>query len=257
MDYKNLFSCKNKVAVVTGGAGLLGRKIVKGLSDFGAKVYIADIDKKTARSIADDLKIKYIYFNIASELSVKKGLKKIIKDCGKIDILINCAYPKTKDWNNKFEDVSFFSWKYNLNSHLGGYFLCCQRTAELMKEQKKGSIINFASIYGIVAPDFNIYKRTKMTMPVAYSVIKAGIIALTKYIASYYSKYNIRANVVSPGGIFNNQPESFVRKYSQKTFSGRMGRPEDIVGSVIYLVSDASSYVTGHNLVVDGGWTVL
>jgi NAD(P)-dependent dehydrogenase (short-subunit alcohol dehydrogenase family) len=125
----------------------------------------------------------------------------------------------------------------------------------IMKKHGGGSIINLASIYGIVAPDFSIYEGTELTMPVAYASIKAGIIALTKYIATYFGHDNIRANTVSPGGIYDNQPPSFVDKYSRKTPLGRMGNPSEIVGAVIYLASDASSFVTGHNLTVDGGWT--
>jgi NAD(P)-dependent dehydrogenase (short-subunit alcohol dehydrogenase family) len=125
-----------------------------------------------------------------------------------------------------------------------------------MRRQGGGVIINLASIYGVSAPDFSIYEGTEMTMPVAYSAIKAGIIALTKYIATYYGRYNVRANTISPGGIFDNQPKSFVEKYSGKTPLGRMGTPKEVASVVIFLASDGSSYITGQNLLVDGGWTV-
>ncbi|MEK7333547.1 MAG: SDR family oxidoreductase, partial [Nitrospirota bacterium] len=118
-----------------------------------------------------------------------------------------------------------------------------------------GTIINLASIYGVVAPDFSIYEGTEMTMPVAYSAIKGGIIALTRYIATYYAKYNVRANTVSPGGIFDNQQETFVKRYSDKTPLGRMGSPSEVTGAVVFLASEAASYITGQNLIVDGGWT--
>jgi NAD(P)-dependent dehydrogenase (short-subunit alcohol dehydrogenase family) len=193
--------------------------------------------------------------DITSDESIHKTLEAVIKQYKKIDILVNCAYPRTGDWGARCENVSFDSWKINVNSHLGGYFLCCQKVAEQMKIQGGGSIINFASIYGIVAPDFSIYEGTPMTMPVAYSAIKGGVIAFSKYMASYYAKNNIRVNCVSPGGVFDKQPDSFVEKYRAKTPLGRMGRPKDMVGAVIYLASDASLYVTGHNLIVDGGWT--
>ncbi|MBU2578321.1 SDR family oxidoreductase, partial [Patescibacteria group bacterium] len=239
IEYKKIFLCKNKVAVVTGGAGLIGREICRGLYNFGAKVYIADSDEKQARNIIKNTPINYIPLDIKSENSVQTMLNKIQQSSDKIDILVNCAYPKTSDWNFKFEKVIFKSWKENVNAHLGGYFLCCQKTAEIMKQQNGGSIINFGSIYGLVAPDFMIYEGRNMTMPVAYSAIKGGIIALTKYIATYYAKYNIRANVVSPGGVFNNQDSSFVSRYAKKTPLGKMAKPEDIVGAVIYLASDA------------------
>lgn len=254
--YINLFSCKRKIAVVTGGYGLIGKEIVRGLFEFGAKVYIGDTKKESAGKIIKDDRIKYVYLDITLEDSVMEAISKIVQDDGRIDILVNSAYPKSKDWGVKFERVKFDSWKSNMNSHLGGYFLCCQQVAEQMKRQGGGVIINLASIYGVSAPVFSIYEGTEMTMPVAYSAIKAGIIALTKYIATYYGKYNIRANAISPGGIFDNQPKSFVEKYSDKTPLGRMGTPKEIASVVIFLASDGSSYITGQNLLVDGGWTV-
>lgn len=145
----------------------------------------------------------------------------------------------------------------NIEMHLGGYFICCRKIAEYMKRQKRGSIINFGSTYGMVGPDFNIYKDTKMTMPAAYSLIKGGIINFTKYLASYYGKYSIRVNSISPGGVYDRQPPIFVKKYAAKTLLKRMANKEDMVGAVIYLASDASRYVTGHNLVVDGGWSII
>lgn len=253
--YKNLFSCKNKTAVVVGGAGLIGSEIVKGLSDFGAKVYIADTNKRAAEKIKAK-GIKFIYLDITSEDSVHRALNEVHNAAKKIDVLINCAYPRTSDWGLKLEDVPFDSWKDNVNNHLGGYFLCSKVAADLMKRKARGVIINFASIYGVVAPDFSIYQGTKMTMPVAYSAIKGGVITFTKYLATYYAKYNIRANVISPGGVLNGQDSTFLKKYAKKTPLNRMADSSDIVGAVIFLSSDASSYITGQNLIVDGGWSV-
>ena len=254
MSYKNLFDLKNKVVVVTGGAGLIGGEIIRGLHDFGAKVYIADTSKKASDSIKAK-GAKFIYLDITSEASVRNALNEVYKKAGKIDVLVNCAYPRTNDWALKLEEVSFSSWKENVNNHMGGYFLCSKAAAGLMKKRSKGVIINFASIYGVVAPDFSIYNGTGMTMPVAYSAIKGGVISLTRYLATYYAKYNIRANVISPGGIFNGQGEAFVKKYIQKTPLNRMAEAEDVVGAVVFLASDASSYVTGQNIIVDGGWS--
>jgi len=253
--YRKLFSCKDKVALVTGGLGLIGKEIVKALSDFGASVCVADINEHLMKGLKNVAVVNFHQFDITSEDSIRQTLEAVIKQYKKIDILVNCAYPRTDDWGTRCEDVSFDSWKTNVNNHLGGYFLCCQKVAEQMKLQGGGSIINFASIYGIAAPDFSIYKGTSMTMPVAYSAIKGGVIAFSKYMASYYAKYNIRVNCVSPGGVFNKQQDSFVEKYVAKTPLGRMGIPKDMVGAVLYLASDASLYVTGHNLIVDGGWT--
>lgn len=253
--YKKLFSCKGRTAVVTGGNGLIGREIVKGLHAYGAKVYVADISIGQAQGSVTGAGIEYVDLDITSEASVAKALTLLLRENERIDIWVNSAYPRTPDWGLKFEAVPFKSWKDNLDNHLGGYYICCRKIAEQMKRQKRGAIINLASIYGMVAPDFSIYEGTNMTMPVAYSAIKAGIIALTKYIATYYGEYNVRANVVSPGGIFDNQPAPFVEKYSKRTPLGRMGLPEEVAGAVVFLASDAASYITGHNLVVDGGWT--
>lgn len=253
--YKNIFSCKGKVAIITGGNGLIGKKIAAALDEFGAKVFIADIREKAPPITKDVTNVEFIRFDITSEAIMSKALKSVTKRYGKIDIFINSAYPRTKDWGNKLEKIPFESWKTNVNDHLGGYFLSSRVAAEAMKNSGGGTIINIASIYGIVGPDFSIYENTELTMPAAYSAIKGGIISFTKYLSTYYAKNNIRANVVSPGGIFDKQPESFVRKYIIKTPLGRMGCPDDVVGAVIFLSSDASSYITGQNIVVDGGWT--
>jgi NAD(P)-dependent dehydrogenase (short-subunit alcohol dehydrogenase family) len=253
--YRNVFSCKDKVALVTGGLGLIGKEIVRGLNDFGASVCVADINEREMEGLKNPTAVHFQHLDITSEGSIRQTVEAVVQRFKKIDILVNCAYPRTGDWGERCEDVRFDSWKMNVNGHLGGYFSCCQKVAEQMKRQGGGSIINFASIYGIVAPDFSIYEGTPMTMPVAYSAIKGGIVAFSKYMSSYYAKDHIRVNCVSPGGIFDKQPDSFVAKYIAKTPLGRMGTPEDMVGAVIYLASDASTYVTGHNLIVDGGWT--
>jgi len=241
--------------MVTGGSGLLGKEIVKGLRDFGAMVYLADIDKDKAADLIDDTGIRYLDLDMTSTDSITAGIKTIITAAGRIDIMVNCAYPRTPDWGLKFEKIPFDSWKANVDSQLGGYFRCCQVAAEQMKLQGGGSIINLGSIYGVVAPDFSIYEGTEMTMPAAYSAIKGGSIALTNYLATYYAQYKIRANTVSPGGIFDNEPSLFVEKYARKTPMRRMGLPDEVVGAVLFLASDASSYVTGQNVMVDGGWT--
>lgn len=251
--HKNLFDCRGKIAVVTGGSGLIGREVVRGLASFGAKAYSADLQSCVVPERKN--KIKQIYLDITSESSVKSVFKKIKEDEGRIDILVNCAYPRTEDWGLPFEAIPFSSWKKNVNDQLGGYFLSCQAVAEIMKKQKNGSIINMASIYGVAAPDFSIYQGVKMTMPAAYSAIKGGVIVFTRYLAAYYAKYNIKVNSISPGGVFNRQDSVFVKRYAQKTPLGRMAKPSDVVGAAIYLASDASEYVTGINLLVDGGWT--
>jgi NAD(P)-dependent dehydrogenase (short-subunit alcohol dehydrogenase family) len=254
-DYKNIFRLDGRTAMLTGGLGLIGSEIAQALADFGATVYIADNDNAKAKNLPEDQSIRYVPMDITSEISVEAAIKDIRTATGKIDVLINCAYPRTADWGLEFEKIPYVSWKQNLNDHLGGYFLTCRKVAEQMKKDGGGSIINMGSIYGVVAPDFSIYEGTEMTMPAAYAAIKGGVIALTKYMATWYGAFKVRVNAVSPGGILDHQPASFVEKYSQRTPMGRLGLPGEIAGAVIYLASDASSYVTGQNIVVDGGWT--
>ncbi|MDD4910451.1 MAG: SDR family oxidoreductase [Candidatus Omnitrophica bacterium] len=246
MKYDDLFCLKGKVAVVAGGAGLIGKEIARGLSAFGASVVAADINKNAGRHV-----------DIANERSVSSLIKFVDKKYGRMDIWVNSAYPRTGDWALKFEDVPVSSWRKNIDTHLNGYFICCRNAAEYMKKKGGGSIINLASIYGMVGPDFSIYKNTKMTCPGAYSAIKGGIIAFTRYLASYYGGHGVRVNCISPGGVRDRQADAFVKRYSDKTPLGRMAKAVDIAGAAIYLASDASGYVTGHNLVVDGGWTAV
>lgn len=245
-----MFSIKNKVIVVTGGNGLLGKQMVSTFRENGAIVISADIYFEEKKS--DDIVI-----DITNEVSVKNGIATIIEKYNKIDGWINNAYPRTKDWGNKFEDITLESWRKNVDMHLNGYFLCCQIVLEQMKIQGFGSLINMSSIYGLLGPDFTVYEGTEMTMPAAYSAIKGGLNNLTRYLASYYGEYQIRVNTVSPGGIFDYQPESFVKNYNNKVPLKRMGNPSDIVSAVYYLLTDEASYVTGHNLIVDGGWSAI
>jgi len=169
---------------------------------------------------------------------------------------VNNAYPRNENYGRKFEDVTYEDFCQNVNMHLGGYFLITKEISKVMMKQNCGNIVNMASIYGFSAPNFEIYEGTDMTMPVEYAAIKGGIINLTKYLASYLGRYNIRVNAISPGGVFNNQPESFVKKYSEKVVLGkRMANTDDLIGVLLFLLSDASKYMTGQNIVVDGGFT--
>jgi len=245
-----MFSIKDKVIVVTGGNGLLGNQMVSSFREQGAIVIAADIQFEAKHS--NDLLL-----DITSESSVNKGVSDIVSQYGKIDGWVNNAYPRTKDWGNKLEDTPFESWRQNIDMHLNGYFLCCKVVLEQMKHQGLGSLINMSSIYGLVGPDFTIYDDTNMTNPAAYSAIKGGINNLTRYLAAYYGPYQIRVNTVSPGGIFDNQPDTFVSNYNKKVPLRRMGTPKDIVSAIHFLLSDDSSYITGHNLLVDGGWTSI
>jgi NAD(P)-dependent dehydrogenase (short-subunit alcohol dehydrogenase family) len=242
---------RNKVFVVTGGSGLIGSAIVRSLVSFGAIVVNADVN------VGSELKKGTYYCDITDENSVGTLIEAVIAEFGKIDGWVNNAYPRTNDWGVKFEDIPFASWQKNVDLQMNSVFRCCQQVLPVMAQQKSGSVVNVASIYGIVGPDFRVYDGTEMTMPAAYSAIKGGIINFSRYLASYYGGRNVRVNCVSPGGIFNDQNETFVQQYESKVPLGRMGRPEEVASAIAFLLSDNSTYITGHNLVVDGGWTSI
>jgi NAD(P)-dependent dehydrogenase (short-subunit alcohol dehydrogenase family) len=204
----------------------------------------------------DEINDLYIC-NITDENSIKRVLDKILTKYGKLDGWVNNAYPRTKDWGLKFESIPINSWKENIDLQLNSIFICSQIVLEIMQKQQFGSIVNISSIYGVVGPDFSVYDGTNMTMPAAYSAIKGGLINFTRYLASYYGKHGVRINCVSPGGIFDNQNELFVKQYESKVPLKRLGLPSDIAPSVVFLLSDGASYITGHNLLVDGGWTAI
>ena len=253
--YEKIFHLKGKVILVTGGLGLIGREIVKGIRDFKGIVVCADVLDEQNVYLEDG--VHYIKMDISSEESVKEGLKNILEKFNKINGLVNTAYPRTRNYGKlDMEEMPWDEWNENLRMHLGGYFLASREVAKIMKNLNiKGSIVNFGSTYGVVGPDFSIYEGTEMKNPSEYAAIKGGIINLTRYLATYYAKYGIRFNTVSPGGVFDHQPSKFVERYVKRTPLGRMANPDDIVGAVIFLLSDASKYVTGINLMVDGGWT--
>ena len=242
---------KDKVIIVTGGNGLLGSAIVRLIRKEGAFCINFEINHKTN----DDL--SNVECDITDENSMNQALTLVIDKYKKIDGLVNNAYPKTGDWGDKFEDIKLKSWRNNIDWQLNSYFYMSQQVALQMAKQESGSIINMASIYGVVAPDFSIYDKTNMTMPAGYAAIKGGLLNLTRYIASYFGSQNIRVNSVSPGGIFDNQNTNFVKNYEKKVPLGRLGTPDDIAPSVVFLLSDESNYITGQNLIVDGGWTAM
>ena len=258
-----MLNLKNKTVIITGGAGLLGHAFSKACAECGANVVVTDIDERgneLVEQIKKEAKNSNVIFQKCDITNIR-GIQDLIDLASKkfksIDALVNNAYPRNKNYGKKFEDVSFEGFCENVNMHLGGYFLITQQVAKVMMKQNYGNIINMASIYGFSAPRFEIYEKTDMTMPIEYAAIKGAIINLTKYLASYLGRYNIRVNVISPGGVFNNQPESFVKKYSEKVVLGkRMANTDDIVGTLIFLLSDASKYITGQNIVVDGGFTL-
>ena len=242
---------KDKIIIVTGGNGLLGKAIIERIKEEGAFCINFEINHKTN----DDL--SNVLCDITSQESMDNAMKLVIDRYHKIDGLVNNAYPRTKDWGNKFEDILFDSWKKNIDWQLNSYFYMSQQIAIQMAKQQSGSIVNIASMYGVVAPDFTVYEGTNMTMPAGYAAIKGGLVNLTRYIASYFGSQQVRVNSISPGGILDNQNTIFVKNYEKKVPMQRMGNPEDIAPSVSFFLSDDSKYITGQNLIIDGGWTIV
>lgn len=242
---------KDKIIVVTGGNGLLGSDIIDKIQQEGAFCINIDINHETTENLS------LIKCDITDTKSIDECVKLIIDKYKKIDGLVNNAYPRTSDWGNKFEDIEYQSWQKNIDSQLNSYFYFTQKVSNFMIKENCGSIINMASVYGIVGPDFTVYDGTSMTMPAAYAAIKGGLVNLSRYLASYLGQYNIRVNTISPGGIFDNQNPIFVDNYNKKVPMKRMGRPDDISPSVVFLLADEASYITGQNLAVDGGWTAI
>jgi len=255
---------KNKTIIITGGSGMIGSAFSIVSAKYGANVVIIDIDKKKSDNLVKQIKEKtgndkiiYLKCNITSLNDIKKAIDVILNKFGEISVLVNNAYPRNKNYGKKYENVTYEDFCENINLHVGGYFLITQQVSKVMMKQNYGNIINIGSIYGFTAPRFEIYEGTEMTMPVEYAAIKGAIINLTKYLASYLGKYNIRVNCISPGGVYDHQPESFVKKYSQKLLLGkRMANVDDLTGALLFLLSDDSNYLTGQNIVVDGGWSL-
>jgi len=239
-----------KIVLVTGGSGLIGRAILKDLISRGATPVNLDISQ-------DSIGVKYIHCDVTDDQSISIAIQSVIEEYGVIDGLVNNAYPRTEDWGKDFESIKPESWRKNIDCQLNSCFICCQAVLQHMVKQKSGSIVNIASIYGIVGNDFSIYEGTSIIPPAAYSAIKGGVINFTRYLSSKYGKYGLRVNSVSPGGIFDHQDKIFVENYNSKVPLKRMGSPGDISPSVSFLLSEESGYITGHNLVIDGGWTAI
>jgi NAD(P)-dependent dehydrogenase (short-subunit alcohol dehydrogenase family) len=255
----DLFDLSGKVAVVTGGAGLIGSSLCDALATHSATVVLVDIDSEAAAEIANSIDGTVVVktVDINSESEVEALFENVVERFGSVDILVNSAYPRNQNYGQQYEDVSLSDWQENILLNLNSYYLTCKKAAAIMKGQDDGgSIINLGSIYGSQAPDFGVYAGTEMTSPVEYSAIKGGIINFTRYLASYLGEDDIRANVLSPGGVFDEQDDTFVDQYESKTPLSRMAEPADLKGPVVFLSADCSRYMTGQNLIIDGGWTI-
>ncbi|MFA6924572.1 MAG: oxidoreductase [Bacteroidales bacterium] len=254
---------ENKIVVVAGGAGLLGKEFCKIIIKNNGIAVIADFDEisgnKAMREIKAETKSENVCFyklDITLKEEINNLIKKLSKDFGKIDALVNNAYPRNKNYGRKLTDVEYADFCENVNLHLGGYFLMMQQFSEYFKKQRYGNIINISSIYGVSAPRFEIYNDSEMTMPVEYAAIKSAIIHLTKYFAKYYKGTNIKFNCISPGGILNNQNPSFIKQYNEFSLNKGMLDKSDISGTLLFLLSDMSKYINGQNIIVDDGFVL-
>jgi NAD(P)-dependent dehydrogenase (short-subunit alcohol dehydrogenase family) len=273
MKIQEKFDLSGRVAVVTGGVGLLGAEFCRTLAEAGAAVAIVDLNDSASQAVADSLtrsgyKALALPADITQPDSVNSVVDKVLSSFGRLDVLVNSAALDPKfdpEAVNKgitpgaFEDYPLELWNSALNVNLTGMFLMTQACVKPMIERgKKGSIVNICSTYGLNGPDQRIYikegKRVAFK-PIYYTVTKAGVMGFTKYLAAYYAETEIRVNALTPGGVFNNHEDYFVKNYSAKTILGRMATKDEMNGALLFLASDASSYMTGSNLVVDGGWT--
>lgn len=246
-----MFDIKNQVGIITGGNGRLGKTFAEALVQCNVKVHLFDISDSCA--FASD-KIVYHKVDISNEIEVFDIVDKIIQEDKKIDFLINNAALQI---TNSYENMSISDFRKSIDINLNAAYICIKAVTRFMMEIKKGTIINIGSMYGVVSADPNMYGNSGLNSPDAYAASKGGLIHLTKYLAVNLAKYNIRVNAISPAGIFNNQPEEFLQKYLPKVPMGRMMNREELVGPLVFLLSDASSYMTGHNLIVDGGFTSI
>ncbi len=280
------FDLSGRVAVVIGGGGLLGAEFCHTLVEAGANTVIADINRTLivdlARSLNErykaenpSLRVEAVEVDITAKQSVQELFQFVVDRFGKVDVLVNAAAldpkfdPRSLDPKTagdpgqdslaiEFEDYPLDLWQQALDVNLTGVFLCCQAAGKLMAIQGNGVMINISSIYGIVGPDQRIYQTQPDSVrykPAYYSTTKAGVLGLTRYLAAYYAGKNIRVNALTPGGVFRDHDGDFLEAYSSRTVLGRMAEKDEMNGALLFLASDASAYMTGSNLVVDGGWT--
>lgn len=261
----NMFRLDDKVAIVTGAAGLLGEQHAIALSDFGATVILTDLNleicEQRANSIVAEKGVQALVLplDITQKDSWQALLNQALSHFDHVDILVNNAAfttaSRSANYDADFPDFPLEDWRQILEVNLSGTFLGCQVVGQQMLKQQSGSIINMASLYGVVSPNHRMYPGTGIHQPVAYAVSKAGVIALTRYLATLWADQGVRVNCITPGGVCNEHPDLFVSRYASLSPMSRMAHKEEMRGALVYLASSASAYCTGHNLAVDGGWT--
>jgi NAD(P)-dependent dehydrogenase (short-subunit alcohol dehydrogenase family) len=268
---QDLFSVQDMVVVVTGGLGQLGRQFTLTLADRGAKVAVFDVLVNEQRMMARfgercaDDRLMFVPVDVSRRASIEMGLSRVVERWGVPHALINNAAldsppNASAEENGPFESYPEASWDRVMEVNVKGVFLCCQVVGGHMAEAGRGSIVNISSIYGLVSPDQRIYEYRRkggatFFKPVAYSASKSALLNLTRYLATYWAGRNVRVNTLTFAGVFSEQSEEFLKGYCAKVPMGRMAREDEYNGAVIFLVSDASSYMTGADMVMDGGWT--
>tara|TARA_B100001250_G_C19658866_1_gene726122 strand:- start:75 stop:890 length:816 start_codon:yes stop_codon:yes gene_type:complete len=269
-NYKNQFNLEDRIAFVFGGLGLIGQEVSTAIAQAGAKTIILDIKNDNSSFIGELNKSKYDIsykkFDCSDTKNLEKNYSQLIKEFGCQDIFINCSYPRTDDWpTNSFSKIKLESFQKNIELQMIAYSWLSKLAAEeSVKNNKNGSIIHLGSIYGLVGQDLSIYRGTNMSENMTYSIIKGGITNFTRQMAAYYGRYNIRVNTICPGAIEGHvagkdkkQSALFIKNFSEKAPLKRLGKSSEIGSSAVFLASDASSYITGLNLIVDGGWTII
>jgi len=263
-NIKQLMSLKDRVALITGGAGHLGYAMAEALAQAGSGIILVDMDQAKVQAKVLDLKKKYrvkavsLAVDITDKNEIKSLPQEVFQKMGRLDILINCAAlvgtSYLKGWAVPFLEQDLETWRQAMEVNLTSVFALVQQCFPLLKKSKNGSIINIASIYGVLGPDMSLYEGTKLGNPAAYAASKGGLIQLTNWLATNLAP-EVRVNAISIGGVFRNHQEPFLSRYKKKTPLNRMATEEDILGAALYLASDFSQYVTGHNLIVDGGFS--
>ena len=268
-DYSRLFDLSGRVAVVTGGLGILGRHFCQALSAHGAHVAVLDLEKSSCSHFADELSSTYdtktlgINCDVSDPTSINLAIGYVESQLGPVDILHNNAASKSSDLESFLQPLESYdpqTWQEVMQVNLDGMFLVAKDVGSRMSQRGKGSIIQTSSIYGVIAPDPRIYQDSlyngqPISSPAVYSASKAGVIGLTRYLSAYWGSSNIRVNTLTPGGVESGQNDVFKKQYSARVPLDRMGRPDEMTGALIFLASDASSYITGQNIIVDGGLT--
>lgn len=261
IDFRAKFDLTGKVIIITGGCGLIGRAFAEACAQFGAQVVIADIAAADPAAKAEALEQRHgrpmlgVAVDVASKESVVRLKDHVLQKFGRIDGLVNGHQNKTNNFFQKFEEYTEENWDAVVETNLKGTFLTCQVIGSYMAEQGRGSIINIPSTYSVVAPNQNLYKGTSLGCPAAYSASKGGIDALSQYLSTYWAHQGVRVNQITPHGVWNNHEEQFEKNFARFSPLERLSYNHEVAPAAVYLLSDASSYVTGHNMLVEGGWT--